>query len=122
MPKTEQRATPRVEVQANAILQALGNSPETNGPPMAVTIVDSSDRGIRLRGSVPMNAGQAVTVEIGESMFLGEVCYCAPAPDGDAQSFHLGIVTRECLTGLASLHHLIRALTPEPAHELQRRR
>lgn len=122
MTKTEQRATPRVEVQADAILQVLGTSSETNGPPLPVTLVDTNDRGMRLRGSTPMNAGQAVTVEIGESMFLGEVCYCAPVPGGDGPSFHVGIATRECLKGLASLHHLIRALTPQPAAELQRRR
>jgi hypothetical protein len=122
MTKTEQRSIARVEVQTCAVLQALGASSNTNGPATRATVVDASDRGMRLRAAIPMNAGQAVTVEIGESMFLGEVCYCTPAPGGEDKSFHLGIVTRECLTGLASLHHLIQALTPEPARELQRRR
>ena len=71
-----------------------------------------------------MNAGQAVKIEMGDAMFLGEVCYCAAASgetaigDRDKQ-FYLGIVTKQCLTGLASLHHLIRALSPETTRELE---
>jgi len=69
-----------------------------------------------------MNAGQAVKIEMGDTMFLGEVCYCAPASCEGNQSFYLGIVTRECLTGLASLHHLIQALSPDPVSVLDRSR
>ena len=116
----EQRATPRLEVQAAARLQALGKSSDQNGAPVRVTVVDSSDRGMRLYSTAAMNTGQAVAVEIGEAMFLGEVCYCAPAPAGEG--FFLGIHVRECLTGLASLHHLIQALSPQLVTEPQRQR
>jgi len=116
----EQRATPRLKVQAEARLQALGESSDKNGVPVRATVVDSSDGGIRLQTKVAMSSGRAVTVEVAEAMFLGEVCYCAPAAEDG--NFYLGIHLRECLTGLASLQHLIHALRPEPAAELLQRR
>ena len=118
MPEPDQRAVPRLEAKAAATVQTLGTSAGANGPAMAVTVVDVSERGMRLRSAAPMNAGQAVKIEMGDTMFLGEVCYCAPVSSEADRSFYLGIVTRECLTGLASLHHLIRALSPEPVREL----
>lgn len=117
--KTDQRGTPRVEVQAGATLQMLGISAGANGPVVAVTVVDASGRGMRLRAPVPMTAGQAVTIEIGEAIFLGEVCYCTPDADN---CFYVGIVTKECLTRLASLRQLIQALTPVSSHQLEPRR
>lgn len=122
MLEPDQRATPRLEADAAASIQMLGTSADANGPAMAVTVVDASDRGMRLRSAAPMNAGQAVKIEMGEMMFLGEVCYCAPASSAGDQAFYLGIVTRECLTGLAGLHHLIRALSPDPVPVLDRTR
>ncbi len=114
MTKSEQRPSPSLEVYAPATLQLLGTSPMRNGPPVPATVVDTSSLGIRFQAGVSMETGKAVTVEIGETIFLGEVCYCAPAPDGDGSSYHLGIKMQESLTGLESLQHLITALSPRP--------
>ena len=120
MPEPDQRAVRRLEAKAAAAtVQTLGTSAGANGPVRAVTVVDVSERGMRLRSAAPMNAGEAVKIEMGDTMFLGEVCYCAPVSSEADRSFYLGIVTRECLTGLASLHHLIRALSQEPVRELE---
>jgi len=77
---------------------------------------------MRVRSPERIDAGRAVKIEMGDAMFLGEVCYCAAAPGDDPKIFNLGIATKQCLTGLASLHHLIRALSPEGAPELERTR
>jgi len=122
MPEPDQRGAPRLEADAAASVQILGTPAGANGPAMPVTVVDASERGMRLRSAAPMNAGQAVKIEMGDTMFLGEVCYCASASSEGNQSFYLGIVTRECLTGLASLHHLIQALSPDPVSVLDRSR
>ena len=124
MPNPDQRAVSRVEINAVASLQMLGTTANANGLATAVTVVDVGDRGMRLLSVAPMDTGQAVKIEVGDAMFLGEVCYCVAAP-GDAalgksdERFYLGIVTKQCLTGLTSLHHLIRALSPETAQELE---
>lgn len=122
MPTPDQRAVSRLEVNAGATVQVLGASASGNGQATPVIVIDTSERGMRLRSPAPMSAGQAVKIEVGDSMFLGEVCYCAPATLQTGPCFHLGVVTRECLSGLASLQQLMRALTPEPALELERRR
>ena len=124
MSRTDQRTVPRMEMNAAASLQMLGTTAGANGQATAVTVVDVSDRGMRLLSAAPMDAGQAVKIEVGDAMFLGEVCYCAATPGVDVignsdKQFYLGVVTKQCLTGLASLHHLIRALSPEAVEELE---
>lgn len=127
MSRTDQRTVPRMEMNAAASLQMLGTTAGANGQARAVTVVDVSDRGMRLLSAAPMDTGQAVKIEVGEAMFLGEVCYCAATPGVDVignsdKQFYLGVVTKQCLTGLASLHHLIRALSPEAVEELEPKR
>ncbi len=127
MARTDKRTLPRVEMNAAASLQMLGTTAGANGQATAVTIVDVSDRGMRLLTAVPMDVGQAVKIEVGDVMFLGEVCYCATTPGADGignsdKQFYLGVVTKECLTGLASLQHLIGALSPEAVEELEPKR
>jgi hypothetical protein len=119
MQKTDQRSVPRSEVNVTGTMQLLGTSAAGNGHPEPVTVLDVSERGMKLRSKVAMSAGQAVTVEMDDAMFLGEVCYCAPETRGEEKSFYVGVVTRECLTGLESLRHLIGALRPETADELE---
>ena len=124
MSRPDQRTDPRMEMNAAASLQMLGTTASANGQARAVTVVDVSDRGMRLLSAAPMDAGQAVKVEVGDAMFLGEVCYCAatqsePVIRNSDKQFYLGVVTTQCLTGLASLHHLIRALSPEAVEELE---
>ena len=127
MSRPDQRTVPRMEMNAAASLQMLGTTAGANGQATAVTVVDVSDRGMRLLSAAPMEAGQAVKIEVGDAMFLGEVCYCAATPDepvfgNSVKQFYLGVVTKQCLTGLASLHHLIRALSPEAVEELEPKR
>lgn len=118
MPKAEQRSTPRVAANVRATIQILGASAAENGRPATAQIVDASARGLRLLAETPITPGQVVKIETTQSMFLGEVCYCA-AQSG--QGYAIGIAAEQCLTGVSDLEHLIRALRPEPAHELQRR-
>lgn len=118
MPKSDQRATPRVAVNVPATIQILGPSAAENARPANARIVDASARGLRLLAGAPIAPGQVVKVETAESMFLGEVCYCA-AQGGEG--YAVGIAAEQCLTGVGDLEHLIRALAPETARELQRR-
>ncbi|MBI2685653.1 MAG: PilZ domain-containing protein [Acidobacteria bacterium] len=107
----EKRTTPRIPVNARAVVQTLGGAPETNGQPVKVAIVDASHRGMRLQSEIAMKPGDAVKIEIEEAMFLGELCYCTPRTGG---GFHIGVVTEQCLTGLSSLQHLTQAVASAP--------
>lgn len=127
MVESDRRSSSRIEINAAASLQMLGTTAGANGQARTVTIVDVSDQGIRLLSAVPMDVGQAVKIEVGDEMFLGEVCFCAATPDepvigNSDKQFCLGVVTKQRLTGLASLHHLIRAVSPEAGKEFERRR
>jgi hypothetical protein len=112
--RVEKRATPRQNVSGSATLQTLGTTAAENGEPMAVGIVDMSEQGMRLESPGPVDAGQAVKIDAGDAMFLGEVCYCAPM---ESRGYYVGVVTTQCLSGLRSLQHLIEALKPEGARE-----
>jgi len=118
MSQTEQRATPRVAVNVPATVQVLGASAAENTRSAPAQIVDASARGLRLLAEAAITPGQVVKVETADSMFLGEVCYCAAQ---SRQGYAVGIAAEQCLTGVSSLEHLIRALRQEPAPELQRR-
>ncbi|MFN0102479.1 MAG: PilZ domain-containing protein [Bryobacteraceae bacterium] len=120
MSKTDKRTTPRSEINVDATVQMLGVSAAANGRAFPVKVVDLSERGMRLQAADPMDAGQAVKIELGDAMFLGEVCYCAPVAGDPGNSYFLGVITHECLNGLAGLHHLMRALAPESARDLER--
>jgi hypothetical protein len=120
MAEMEKRTRPRISVDAAATLQVLGTAQSTNGVPIPVHVTDASERGMRVGSNTQLDAGLAVRLDIGDSMFLGEICYCAPAPTGAAASFHLGIVTEQCLTGLSGLRHLITALEPARSSKLER--
>jgi hypothetical protein len=112
--QVEKRATPRQNVTGKATLQVLGATPSGNGEPLEVGIVDMSEQGMRLESPCAVDAGQAVKVEAGDAMFLGEVCYCAAM---EGAGYYVGVVTTQCLSGLRSLQHLIEALRPEGSRE-----
>ena len=95
----------------------LGKSIGENGEPVGVRIVDASSRGMRLQSAMALNAGQAVKLEMGGSMFLGEVCYCVS--DG-AEGYFVGIVAEQCLSGLSDLRHLIEAVERDAPHAFER--
>lgn len=120
MTTIEKRSGPRVTVEVAAMLQVLGEVQEANGPAVPVQVLDAGERGMRLQAPVPIAANRAVKIELGQAMFLGEVCYCAPVPGCDPAAYYIGIATEQCLTGLSGLQHLIAALQPEPARDLQR--
>ena len=113
MADKEKRTRPRIAVDAVATLQVLGASQSTNGVPISVRVTDASERGMRVQAEVQMDTGLPVRLDIGDSMFLGEICYCAPAPKGAPATYNIGIVTEQCLTGLSGLRHLINALEQE---------
>lgn len=118
MQKAEKRAAPRVAVNIPATIQVLGTSPAENSAPAKAQIVDTNGRGLRLQVPAPLAPGQIVKVETADTMILGEVCYCGIHA---GQGYVIGIAAEQCLTGVSDLEHLIRALAPEPASELQRR-
>ena len=120
MADTEKRTRPRIAVNAEGTLQVLGTSQSTNGVPIPVHVSEASERGMRVQSNIAIDAGLPVRLDIGDSMFLGEVCYCAPASTGAAAPFNIGIVTEQCLTGLSGLRHLISALEPDKSPKLER--
>ena len=62
-------------------------------------VKNASPRGIGIVISESLAAGAAVTIEIGDSIFLGEVMYCRPMDQG----FFAAIELTQALTGLAAL-------------------
>jgi len=72
-------------------------------------VVDISGRGLRLELPLQIALGAAVRVDLCDSLLLGEVCHCGPAGD----SFSVGIMLEESLTGLTELENLNRSLLAE---------
>lgn len=82
------------------MLTVLGN-PEMR---LAATVKDASARGLGLATEAPVRPGEAVKLEIGDAIFLGEAVYCR---DDDEGAF-VGVKLNQVLTGLAALHKMVQ--------------
>lgn len=73
------------------------------------TAIDLSGRGMKLTADWPFATESAVKVEIDDTLYLGEICYCKPENDG----FTIGIEVDQVLTGMRDLAQLHRRLTED---------
>jgi hypothetical protein len=94
----ENRRVDRVPVEKPIVLTILGD-PEIR---LVANVKNASPRGIGIVTSESLLTGAAVKIEIGDSIFLGEVMYCRPMDPG----FFAGIELTQVLTGLAALSRL----------------
>ena len=93
-----------VRVTADQIVKvtALGEDRQK----MDGIVVDLSGCGLRLLLPDPVEPGDALKIELEDSLLLGEVCYCSPQDFG----YMAGIEVDQVLSGLADLARLNRAL------------
>jgi hypothetical protein len=108
----ENRRIDRVPVEKPIILTILGD-PEIR---LVASVKDASPRGIGVITAEALKAGAPVKIEIGDSIFLGEVMYCRPME----KSFFAGIELTQVLTGLAALSRLAQEFQ-EQLHPTVRR-
>jgi PilZ domain-containing protein len=101
----EQRREHRVTIEQSVALTVLGD-PETR---ITATIKNASGRGLGLVSPQSVLRGAAVKLEIGDSIFLGEVMYCETLGDGN----FLGIELTEVLSGLAALSRMAQQFREE---------
>jgi hypothetical protein len=94
----ENRREDRVPVEKPIALTILGD-PEIR---LVARVKDATARGIGVITAEALSAGAAVKIEVGDSIFLGEVMYCRPMD----KSFFAGIELTQVLTGLAALSRL----------------
>ena len=66
---------------------------------MEAVLANVSGRGARLRVPEPIAVDSAVQLEFGDSLLLGEVCYCA----SDEGSFCVGVELQHSLLNLAEV-------------------
>jgi hypothetical protein len=101
----EQRREHRVPIDQSVSLTVLGDR-ETQ---ITATIKNASDRGLGLISPESVPPGAAVKIEIGDSIFLGEVMYCETLDSGN----FLGIELTEVLSGLAALSRMAQQFKEE---------
>lgn len=68
--------------------------------------VDLSGRGLRVLLPDPVEPGDALKIDLEDTLLLGEVCYCTAQDYG----YIVGIEVDQVLSGLADLARLNRAL------------
>ncbi len=90
----------------------LGSDPEVR---CRVTAVDVSGRGMKLRLGRQLIPNTPVKVEVGDSMYLGEVCYCHQ----ERGTFIAGLAIEQVLTGLNGLANLRRSLIQDTPATMQ---
>ena len=98
----DRRREPRIPLEQQGWITLLGD-PEVRCP---ATAIDLSGRGMKLRLSRQLAPHSPVKVEIGDSMYLAEVCYCRL----ERGTFIAGLAIEQVLTGLQGLGQLRRRL------------
>ena len=106
----ERRREPRIPLEQHAWITLLVD-PEVRCP---ATAVDLSGRGMKLRLSRQLAADSPVKVEIGDSMYLGEVCYCRL----EHGAFVAGLAIEQVLTGLQGLARLRSKLIEDSSRDV----
>ena len=106
----ENRREDRVPVERPVLVTLLGDREIR----LVASVKNASARGIGVVTAEAIPAGGAVKIEIGDSIFLGEVMYCR-AEDG---AFFSGVELTEVLSGLAALSKMAKEfqdqLDPSP--------
>jgi hypothetical protein len=100
MSSMENRREDRVPVERPIVVTVLGDR-ETR---LKASVKDASPRGIGVLTGEAIAANAAVKIEIGDSLFLGEVMYCRPVDGGYAS----GIELTEVLSGLSALSKMAK--------------
>jgi hypothetical protein len=96
----EHRREPRVPFDRPVALTLLGDREIR----LSASVKNASPRGIGVMTAQPLSPGAALKIEIGDSIFLGEVMYSRNAEGG----YFSGIELTQVLTGLAALSRLAR--------------
>jgi hypothetical protein len=73
-------------------------------------MLDLSENGMRVLLDTPVAAGSPIRVDADSCIFLGEVCYCRPDPEG---GWSAGVVLEQPLDSLEDLTRLMEALMDE---------
>lgn len=102
----EKRAEPRIEAEMPVRITLLGDQQVT----FTAHMVNLSGRGMRLLMDRSVDVGAPVGVEWDDSLVLGDVCYCEPAPGGYA----IGLELEQRLLQTSDLVQLARQLAGDP--------
>jgi hypothetical protein len=115
---SDRRAAPRFEMNQPAHLTLLNDPPES----MPVIIVDGHFKGMKINLPIQVPLNQAIKIEVGEFLILGEVCYCGPNTSGTPLPYSAGIIVSQFLSGVGDLRHLLDALQREEKTAAEERR
>ena len=102
----DRRRHPRFDTDQPVSLTVLGAHATT----LDGVVLNISGSGMRLMLDCRIPLNTAVRIDLGDSIFLGEVCYTEPAGD----RFATGLVLDQVLQPSVGLEPLIQALRPEP--------
>jgi len=103
----ERRHQPRLECNRRVRITVLGEKEST----FSGRLANVSGTGMRLLVNRPIREGSVLKVEYGETLYLGEVCYCQPQQRGYAA----GIMLEHSLVCTDELAKLARQLQAQSA-------
>jgi PilZ domain len=101
----DQRREPRFEADQPVVVTVL-TDPEVR---MDAQVKNASGRGLGLITAGPVKPGDAVRIEIEDSMVLGEAIYCRR----DNEGHFIGVELDQVLVGLTELGRILEGFSPE---------
>lgn len=117
-PNRDRRTAPRLEINQPALMTVLTDPPQS----VPIVITDGHLEGMRIGLASRVFVNQAVKIEVGEFMMLGEICHCGPTQPGGHLPYSAGIVVNQILSGVSELQHLLDALQREEQTAVEKTR
>ena len=109
----DRRAEPRVPTDLIARLTVLAEPSIT----VEGRVINASGRGLRILVDAPVPVNLPVRIDTGDSVLLGEICYCAP----EGGHFGVGLQLDEVLAEVSELARHVDTLLGRGQADLARR-
>jgi hypothetical protein len=103
----ERRQSVRLPADESIVLTCLPSDPQcVPSDPCAAQILERSEKGLKVATRGPIAPSTLVRLDVGDSLILGEVAWCAKA----GSRYHLGIQMEQSLQHMGDLRRLVASL------------
>jgi hypothetical protein len=103
----DRRQSLRLPAEESIVLTRLPSDPVCRpSDPCNARIVERSEYGLRVATREPLAPSTLVRLDVGDSLILGEVAWCAQVGNG----YHLGIQMEQSLQHMGDLRRLVASL------------
>lgn len=109
----DRRCEPRIPVNGKVLVRVLGGDSAFSIP---ASMRNFSGQGMNLEVYEPVPIGAAVEIELGDQLWLGEVCRTHTSAAGS----YIGVRLRQAVPSMSGLARLVSAVMGESVRDIEK--